>query len=450
MKEFELFIDPDRMRALFQRQLPGFSQGGLIITDCRIGYTLYKTYKKASAWSKSSLSICYHLEIHDPSAQRSGAQILYVKAFLGNRSRTEFQKIRAASIVPPRYGEGVVHLPELDMIVWAFPNDPMLSHLPECMGPQAVKRYLPYDHLPPGFDQPEDITSMTEEVVHYRPEARCTIRYRLECGPVDGPKGLVLFGKTFKDDQGKEIYRRMNILWNLSSRDPENFTVAQPLSYSEEIKTVWQSGLQGDPLAEVIDRTNYRHLLEAVASGLARLHKSGLSSATKIAAEDHLREIKKKIAKLTHAFPRFKEPLQSIEQGLEQSMPQWTHAPDRIIHADFSVQQLLVCEEKIACFDFDEFVIGDPTQDIANFIVDLYFRPFDRDLVKLMISRFVHAYEQKAGLEISTNHLNWYVQILFVTKAYRFYLQQRPRIEEEIEATIGLAQKGNVRESCFK
>lgn len=441
MKEFELFTDPDRMRVLFQQQLSEFSQGHLIITDCRIGYTLYKTYQRTSAWSKSSLSVCYHLEVQDTLTQRSGAQTLYAKAFLGNRSRTEFQKIRTASIVPPRYGQGVVHLPELDMIIWAFPNDPMLLHLPECMGPQAVKRYLPYDNLPPGLDKPEDITSMTEEVVHYRPEARCTTRYRLEWGPVDGPKGLVLFGKTFKDDQGKEIYQRMNILWNMSSRDPENFMVAQPLSYNEEIKTVWQLGLQGDPLAEVIDQTNYRHLLRAVANGLASLHKSDLFSATKITAGDHLREIKKKIAKLIHAFPRFREPLQSIEQGLEQSMTQWAPVPDRIIHADFSVQQLLVCEEKIALFDFDEFAIGDPAQDIANFIVDLYFRPFDRNLVKLMATTLFHAYERQVDWIIPAEGLHWHIRIQFITKAYRFYIQQKPGLEKEIEEIILLAQK---------
>lgn len=44
MKEFELFIDAERMRRVFQQRLPEFSQGNLAITDCQILRTRYKTY----------------------------------------------------------------------------------------------------------------------------------------------------------------------------------------------------------------------------------------------------------------------------------------------------------------------------------------------------------------------------------------------------------------------
>ncbi len=450
MKGFDLLTDPERMKDLLQRQLPLFSTGRLTITNCKIGYAWYKTYENPSSYGRSTLSICYHLNVADPLTKESGEQILYAKAYLENRSQVEFEKMRTGPFVSPRYGEPFIHLPNLDMIVWAFPNDPELFHLPEYIDPEKVTRYFPYENLPSGIDRPEDIIKVEAEIIHYRPGVRCTARYHLKWGVPPKPKEMVLFGKTFSHDQGKVLYQRSVALFRETQRDPDSFLIAQPLGYNDPIKTLWQVGLQGEPLVSLIDKTNYCRFLKKVANGLASFHQSGLLSPVQVTIAGHTMEVKKKIAKLIRAFPRFREPLQSIERSLEKTATDLLPIPDSIIHADFSVQQLLACGDQIACFDFDEFAMGDPTQDIANFIVDCYFRSFDPDLIPLMIATFVHAYERKSGLEISTDHLNWYIQILFITKAYRFYLQQRPRIEEEIEAMIALAQKGIALDRSFK
>ncbi|MCG3117641.1 MAG: aminoglycoside phosphotransferase family protein [Candidatus Manganitrophus sp. SA1] len=339
-----------------------------------------------------------------------------------------------------------MHLPELDMIVWVFPNDPVLLHLPECIHPEAVKRHLPYDRLPAGLDGAADIVDITSEVVHYRPEARCTTRYRVRWGSPDEQKEQIFFGKTFSDDRGREIHRRMEALWKISSSDPKSFMVAEPLAYQEEIKTVWQAGLNGDPFVNVIERTNDRPLLEAVAEGLARFHKSDLYSPVRITLDDHLAEIRKKISKLMHAFPGLRESLQSLDQNLTRRMDRLTPIPYKIIHGDFTVQQLLVCEGRIAFFDFDEFAIGDPTQDIANFIVDLHFRSFDRSFVEEMKVVFFHAYQRRVDWPLSADRLHWHLQIQFITKAYRIYIQQRAGMEKEIKEIIVLAQEGRVLE----
>lgn len=446
MNEFDIFIDPDRMKTLFQQRLPSLGHGGRLIDRCRIGYARLKTYQKSSASDRSSLSICYHLEITDPSDGRPRAEILYAKAFLGSRSWIELEKMAVPSSKRADRERECIHLPDLDLIIWIFPNDPVLRHLPKCIQPEAVKQYLPYDTLPTGLDGPADLVNITSEVVHYRPEVRCTTRYRLQWGGPDNPKERVLFGKTFNDDRGKEIHQRMETLWKISSDHPESFMVAQPLAYHEEIKTVWQAGLKGDPFVDVIDQTNDRPLLEAVGGGLARFHKSDLSSIVKITLDDHLGEIKKKLAKLIHAFPRFAGSLRSIEHDLVQRVHQLTPVPERIIHGDFTVQQLLVCEGRIAFFDFDEFAIGDPTQDVANFIVDLHFRSFDRSLVEEMKVVFSHAYRRRVDWPLSADRLFWHLQIQFITKAYRIYIQQKPGMEKEIKEIIVLAQEGMVLE----
>ncbi|MFQ5588400.1 MAG: aminoglycoside phosphotransferase family protein [Nitrospiria bacterium] len=441
-KAFEGFIDAKRMRDVLQQQLPSFPNGRRVITGCTIGYTKYKTYKNPSSYGKSNLSLCYHLQVTETSTQTSGEQILYLKAYLENRSRAVFEKERQKSYVTPRFGAAVAHLRELDAIVWAFPNDPVLAHLPQCIDPEKVSRHFPYEHLPESLNAPGDLQTVDVEIVHYRPEVRCTSRYTLKWGVPTKEKKVTLFGKTFADDQGKALYERALTLYQETQEQAEHFLIAKPLGYDAGLKMLWQTGLEGRALVDALDQTNYRPLLQSVATGLARFHQSALLSPIRISMKDQVAEIQKKIAKLTRAFPRLSAPLEAIEKKLREDAEHLAAFSESIIHADFSAQQLLVCKERIACFDFDEFAMGDAAQDVANFIVDCYFRDFDPEFVPLITAAFVQAYEAASGAAIPGDRLNWYVRLLFITKAYRFYLQQRPQLEAEVSAIVALACQG--------
>jgi len=422
-----------------------FSENQLIIIDLKIGHTSYKTYRNPASAGRSTLSICYHLLVEDPSKNERGEQILYAKIYLENRSHDHYEKIKEGPFVKPRFGQALTHLPELGMVIWAFPNDPVMTHLPECIDPEKVSKHLPYDKLPSGLDGSEDIDCIETEVIHYRPEIRCTSRYALKACKGSESNETVLFGKTFRDDQGIGLYQRSLALYRANQHDRDSFLIAQPLGYAGEIKTLWQAGLKGQALVDVLDNKNDEALIERVGKGLAHFHRSALTRPLRLTLADHLVEIRKKISKLIPVFPQFESSLKMIAQHLEKEGHQLGPAMDTLIHADFSLQQLLVCGEEIACFDFDEFAMGDPVQDIANFIVDCHFRTIDADCIPLIISTFLQAYERKAGIAICRQRLAWYTQLLFMTKAYRFYLQQKPNLACEIEWIIARTQDQIVR-----
>jgi hypothetical protein len=440
MKEFKKFTDTVHMAWVFQEQLPEFSGGNLAITHCQILHTRYRAYVKEKHRAQSFLTACYRLEVAERSTQRHGEQVLFVKACLDNRSQAEFDKAGALPLAAPRFGRPLVHLPALDAVVWAFPNDPELPHLPEVMDPQRMTHYLPYHRLPAGFNTPQDIAAVEVEVVHYYPEERCTTRYTLHRGAPARPQTLTLFGKTFKDCVGEEIYRRLEYLWRQSQAEPTGFVVAQPLAYDETVHTIWQASLPGVPLIDLIDRGNYRKLLAEVARGLAGIHRSNLPSAVRETLDGHLATIRHKTEKLIHAFPQFTAPLQSLVQSLEESMPQLPATPDRLIHGDFHLRQFLVHEGQIVFFDFDEFAMGDPMRDLASFIVDLHVHGFAPDLVQEMTAVFCEAYRAQVNWDVPVDRLAWYLRLLFITKAYRSYRQQRPGLEDDIQHFITLAQ----------
>lgn len=437
MKAFELFLDAEHMRRVFQQCLPEFSQGGLFIAGCQILRTRYKTFSKASSYGKSFLTACYRLEIENRRTQQRGTQFLYVKAYLQGQSRSEFAKLKPVRLLKPEFGEALVHLEDLGVIIWAFPNDPNLPHIPEVVDPELVKNHFPYDQLPIKRD---DRCEVRVEIVHYYPEQRCTCRYELQSEKFDP---LSLFGKTFKGNSGRELYRRMSYFWEKSRKQPDGLFVAPPLGYNEESKTVWQEAIAGKPLVNVMHATNYGSLLDAVAKGLSALHQSRLPNLPQTDFNELLPELCKKAAKLARAFPPLQNQLQRIVAGLEKSAPDWTRSARQVIHGDFQAKQLLVSDGKVFFFDFDELALGDPLQDVASFVVDLHLHDFVPSLVQRMLTAFIRSYRERAEWETARNRLNWHIRFQLVTKAYRMltYWQHLADLTNKVHLLIDLARE---------
>jgi hypothetical protein len=426
------------MKAVLQQQLPAFRGGDLVIRHCEILHTRYRGYTNENQKHKTWLGICYRLTVGRPGGEERGEQILYGRACINGRSRSEFREALSSPLTPPRFGEALAHLPELDMTVWAFPNDPQLPHLPQVIDPQQLKQHLPYAGLPAGFQRPQDIAAIEPQVVHYYPEERCTTCYRLQDGQ---SQELTLYGKTYKNGAGRIIYERAAHLWQQSQARPGGFKVAEPIAYDENVHTVWQKHQPGQPLIHLLENRNYQELLAAVAKGLARFHDSDLTSPARQTAESHLQDIQDKFKKLVHAFPRFKAPLLSLIGDLESSAPALTPFSERLIHGDFHIRQLLAHQGEIAVFDFDEFAMGDPAQDLANFIVDLHFEGLRPEFAEAAGAAFYQAYQAEARSPVPPDRFHWHLRFCFMTKAYRRYRQKAPRLADQIQTVITLAQK---------
>ncbi len=441
MNKFKLATDPEQMKSLFQERLPVFSQGRLRITRCRVVRARYRSILDGENDGKRYLSIRYEIGVSDRSQQTQGVQLLYAKAYLEGQGEKEFQKIRRDLLSPPPFGEAIAFLPELDMIIWAFPNDPELAHLPELIDPEKVKKHLPYSHLPSGLDQAEDVQALKVDVVRYHPEVRCTMRYRLTWGTSKKMKSVMFYGKTFSGEEGKVLFQLLEELWAVSKQDPDSFIIAQPLTYNPSLKMVWQEGLTGQPLVSLIDTTQYKVLLEAAAKNLASLHKSTLSDGTPVMTRDHLPAIQKKISRLIEAFPKMSPSLKSLALGLESDLTCLIPHPS---HGAFRIKEILVCERGFAVFDLDNVAIGDSSRDLALFLVDLYCQYPDTNLLNPMARVFYHSYRAQVPWETPLDRLNWHIQVQFIKRAYWIYKnkQQDPRMEKRIQETLALAQIG--------
>jgi hypothetical protein len=256
---------------------------------CNVQYARCRTYLNPASWHKSFLCVCYEF---DAASERktSHKPMLYARAYLHGRSRHEFDALAQL--------EGARLVPELDMIVWNFPDDPRLPQLPELLDVNRVARHFPYPGLPFAADAIVDIKI---EVVRYRPEQRCILRYDIGYGP--NRDRHVLYAKVFADDIGEQVLARMRHCYGAANS--LGVRIARPLGYSATVRTLWQEELRGTALSVVLDAGDYDPPLAAIGNCLAGLHTADLPMQTTVTREARLEDASKKSRKLEQMLPEF-------------------------------------------------------------------------------------------------------------------------------------------------
>ena len=436
MRDVTKFADPSVMKTVLSERLQLFCPEGEAITSCHVQHVRYSPKKSPE---NTSLAACYHLGVRSRNSQHERLVILYGKTFQNGRSQRELDTMADHRIGTHTSPGMPLHFRDLDLLLWVFPDDPAIPHLSEVSDPNRIAAHLPYASLPKGLDEAGNIRSIDVQVVNYHPELRCTTRYDLHWGPADQPQRLTIFGKTFRNGEGHDVFARSAYLWTHFSGVDESVLFAQPLGYTSAVQTLWQLGIEGIPFCCVIGEDNCDSYLKTIAKGLAMVHNSDLESLPKWTLGEHLTEIEKKIEKLRRAAPSLGKELNLLAQHIQRDAPNPSDIPLRPMYRGFHVNQLLAQDGKVTFFDFDELAIGDPLQDLANFIVDLHFREVNPLLIRRMAKLLHDSYRAQVKWEVPIDRLRWHARAQFINKSYRVYISQPPDVEETVTGIIHMA-----------
>jgi aminoglycoside phosphotransferase (APT) family kinase protein len=440
IRAFERYVDTTLMRDLWRERLPALLGTSIDVTGCRVLYARCRTYSKPASWRKSFLCVCYQLAVNADASLRSPR--LYGKAYLDGRSRLEFNKIEATARLDAKTCRARL-VPELDMIVWNFPDDPRLPQLRELVDGDRVIRYLPYESLP--FPGPEAIRDIKIDVVRYRPEQRCILRYDIGFG-CDGGR-LVLFAKVFSDDTGEHVLARMQHCHAAASA--LGVHVARPLGYCPAVRSVWQEELSGTPLTKTLDAGACRRPLTAIGRCLANLHAAGLPMTQTVSREARLADARKKAHKLGQAFPGLAGALARLIKRAQSELAGLPPVHETVIHGDMHFDQSRLANDgALALFDFDEWSRGDPAQDLADLIVDTHIGGFGRNETEVnctrlpdMIRVLLDSYRERVTWTVGDAAIGWHARLQLITKAYRTSIQQEPCWQERAPELVALAAR---------
>ncbi|PCJ51307.1 MAG: hypothetical protein COA73_17810 [Candidatus Hydrogenedentota bacterium] len=83
----------------------------------------------------------YQLEVKDELKGKEGTQFLFAKVYPKERIQEEFRKRDRGWVSSPQLGKTRVFFPDLGMIVWVFPHDPVLRGIATAVAVLVVVRH---------------------------------------------------------------------------------------------------------------------------------------------------------------------------------------------------------------------------------------------------------------------------------------------------------------------
>jgi hypothetical protein len=413
------------MRSRLQMHLPGFVEGRMRIDTLRVMKARRNTSLRRNP---CPMTMCYELQGRDLATGLGGTQTLYAKVYRAGLAEDVYRKQDRNRLVRPAFGPALAYLPELDMVLWALPNDPGLPQLARLMDPAQARRLLPSATLSTArLDRPE------VELLRYEPECRATLRYTLK--DASGTEVCTLYAKTFSDDRARDVHRRFAYFWQLAQTDPDAPLVARPLGYSEAVHTAWQAAARGMPLLHALHADHATCLIARLAYALARLHAAPVTlsrGGTPRSAEHWVTESRRRQKKISRADPALAARVARVVEVIERQAGRQTTRPLGLIHGDFHPGQVWVNEGRVVLFDFDEFTLGDPMEDLASFVVKLEQAGTRPELTSALIEQYAacapHRFDRRS--------LDWHLTVQALLQASRAFVFQRDNWAAELECRL--------------
>lgn len=398
-------IDLEQLRQALQRVLWAGRDAP------RIQHLQLLKARRSTSRQRQPHPVTLWLEAQLQAAQGSGTQRLYGKAYRHGASLQALADAQRQATAAPAFGAPVSHVAELDMLLWAWPNDPVLTQLPVLLDPLRVRPHLPAV-LRGSADAPQ------VEVLRYEPERRATLRVR--CGD------RVVYGKTFCDDRAALLQQRFQHFWHLSLLDDGAPTVAEPLGFDPVTRTLWQAPAQGRPLLDLAGDANGPRHLAAVGRALACLHQAPLAASSQRPLSHWVAELDRRCTKISRSAPSLAPRAQAVTERLRQAAGRLPPAPPSLIHGDCHPDQVWMDRDRVLLFDFDEFSLGHPMEDLAEFSVKLDQAPLPAPTRQQLQAALLHGYRERAPQRYCAAGLAWHRALQSLLQASRAFVFQRP------------------------
>jgi hypothetical protein len=431
-------LESEFMAGLFQNVF--FSKAGSMVTieACRVGEKRYKPGKK--------FLVSYRVTLKHAATNSSQEQILTASL---NPAGKEISCIEDSlpSINLSHWGiPSVSYLPEVGMMLWSFPNDRKLKHLPKLLDTAKLEPYLFEQLSVLGFSEQVKIISVKTKIMHYLPEDSCMIRYTLllvDSAFKVNPQEITVYGKNYPDDSGAKTFSIMRQLAKQSS------CFAKPLSYDAETRTLWQASVPGLPCVwDLAAWTESPVWIVKAAACIAEFHRCTLNTNGQFGFNDISAQLHDtcEIAAINDSIlgSRINECVHKILQ--EHQKIDWTNSVITPIHLDLKLGNLLESGNEFSLIDMDCVQLGDHLVDIGSFVANLYLNglragtPVDK--IDWVVSIFCREYFTAIAWDADETKLNWYISAALIYEVVRRSIRQQDQERlQHLNAFIDLSER---------
>ena len=438
LPQLPTILDPRVMKDHLQNRMfaSAAEHAQFIVQRCDILQVRYKP--------TSSCMVTYRLDIEHAATQARGEQILCGRAFPAGTSLTQWEKAAARPLVQPRFGKALVHLPEIEMVLWSFPNDRKIRTLPAALDiahstPEFLSGWLAR-HRRSAWN----VCETTSNIMHYVGEHTCTVRMSVDIvhSVHRTHDTLTLFGKTYYDDEGAHTDRVMRQLWDSDARRTGRLALAQPLWYDEQRQTVWQLGIEGSTLEDCnMHNPAAFALFNEAARAIATLHATTLSNLRPLTILNLLDRLDAVGSMLRRYRPSCRPVLDPLLARLTAQSNRIPEHPKATLHGDLHRKNLFLTGGTIALIDLDNVCEGPPAWDIGSFVAGLLAgtsTTYPPHQFMPHLQEFLDHYNRSAPWRLDAPSVAWCTAVaLVVERAYRCI--SRLKSYEHVDMLLHLA-----------
>jgi hypothetical protein len=326
---------------------------------------------------------------------------------------------RAGAAAEAAPGAPVLHVSELDLLLWPWPHDPALPQLPRLLDVHAV--------------QPLWGRAATRvEVLRYEPERRALLRYTRD-------DGAALYAKSYADGRARAVAQRFEWMWHAAQADARFARVGRPLAGPSDADTVWQEPVSGTPLPCLLQEPMRSDWIAPLALAIAALHSAptALAGASPRGVAHWLKEVQRRQHKIERACPELARQATAVAEAITRAATRLPACAPSLIHGDFHPDQAWLDGGRIVLFDFDEFALGDPMEDLAEFVVKWPHSPHTSTLASIWLG----AYAQAAPERFCRARLAWHMAVQQLLQASRAFVFQVPQWRTQVRERLERAQQ---------
>lgn len=323
------------------------------------------------------------LEVDWHDGARRGRQRLHGQTWRDGGSHAAWDQARTQAWVHPAAGPSLLHLPELDMLLWAWPNDPGLPQLPGLLDPAA----WPAGHGP-------------VDLHRHQPGQRASLRRQ------------GVWAKTLAAPVARRLACRFRHFAQVAVP-----VVHVPRLIAVDAHTLFQADAPVRPLRHADHPADHAPVL---AAALVTLHQAPRHLGGRRSGDHWPRALERRRRKLHRVLPEAAPLIDRVADGLLAQAHAVASGPSTLLHGDAHIDQFGVdAQGRLWMFDLDEMCGGDPLEDLAAVL--------SRDgLPPGFAGRLQAAYREAAPALWCAQRLRWHRGAQALLQATRAFVFQVP------------------------
>ncbi len=439
--------------------------------------------------TKKGVTLLYEVALN-------GAPQMYVGHLAPpERFAEEYASVLKKAKVQPQHGRAVAVVPEVDLILSAFPNDRKLKLISE----DYLRAWLA-QHLHEVVEEASrarnwQVHALALEVLRYVPERRFTARCRVQLSdesgsekeisfiakqltdapkarrlfnhlrslqrawhnhsPLEGGQGRVVLNCDDKAHRGarenkgsaneiEQSSRAQNISSKQGIKGRPPLRLPRAYAWDERQAVVFIEDLPGQNLKQILFEIDHEAMLANVGALLADFHRMQKRVRKRVTIKNELKENRKARSIIGKAFPHMRPLVRNLLMQLNDLAGQIPATPEVLLHGTYRLNHLFLREEELILLDLDSLRLGPPAYDLANFLSSLYYleaqeriaAPLRQNLAR----RFLEGYFSRCTWTVSPLAVLWFCASLLLNKQTSKYVTHlHDDREEKAQRMLSLA-----------